>query len=725
MRAITKLLTLLGITAISGVVLAVGVVAISLAGRPLGNSVTASGRVPQLHLRPLAVPSKVYDSKGNLIGVLASSDNRTVVPLSAVPMIARKAIIDVEDNTFYQTGPIDVRGIARALRVDLLAGHVVQGGSTITQQLVKNALLSPKRTLSRKLNEAVLSIRLSQQWSKNRILGRYLNTVYFGNGAYGIEAASRTFFGEPVEKLDVAQSALLAAMIENPAAYDPFVHPAAARFRRNLALQQMVHNHTLTAAQAAVAAKEPLPTVPHPLQAPPPTAFLNEVILRLAANRSLGPTPQARFSALYQGGLKIYTTLNPRLQADARAAVAAQMPNTGGRFTASMIAMDPRNGEVRALISGNPTTPNGYDVATGRGGTGRQAGSSFKIFTLMAALRSGVTPNDLIDGTGPCKIDYPGAQPATIANAEPGYGVMTITKATADSVNCAYVRLGIHVGLARMRATARAMGITTYIQKASPATVIGSSSVNPLEMATAYSVLANGGVLHSARFVTKVVAPGGKVLVRPPGAGKRVEPRNTVRIEDQVLQAVVNYGTGTAAALPGRPAAGKTGTTDNFADAWFDGFTPQLVTTVWVGAPTAEVPMTDVGGITVYGGTYPARIWHSFMGAALANKPVANFPAPNLSNLPPPTYIYPPYAPGTIPPFALTPPTTVPTAPAPTTPPPTYLKYPTTTTTTGGPKTSPPATGGPSTTSTTVPKTTSTTVATKAPPAPKAKPSAK
>ncbi len=698
MYRIYKLAALFSVVAAAGAVIAVGVLLIVGAATPLGRAFSFQGPPEPVHLRPLSTPSKVYDSKGNLIAVLSDSNYRIPVPLSQIPPVVIHAVLDVEDNTFYSSGPVDLRGILRALRTDLLSGGIVQGGSTITQQLVKNAVLTPKRTLGRKLTEAVLSFRLAKQMSKNQILGRYLNTIYFGDGAYGIQAAAHTYFGESVSRLDAAQAALLASLIENPAGYNPIAHPAAARYRRNVAIEQMVQNNDLTPAQAAIAKAKPLPTTLHPFVPPPMSAFVNQVVQNLSANPALGSTRTQRIGALYGGGLKIYTTLNPTLQADAKAAVAARMPPTGGRFTAALVSMDPKTGAVRALISGNPTTPLGFDVATGLGGTGRQAGSSFKIFTLLSALESGINPASTLDGTGPCRINYPGAVPAIIANAEPGYGIMNIYKATADSVNCAYVRLGIYVGLAKVRAMAHRLGVTSYIPKQSPAIVIGSSSVTPLEMATAYSVLANGGILHRAILVDKVVTASNRVLISASTKGQRVVPKNDVAVADRVLQGVIQHGTGTAAALPGRPAAGKTGTTDNFGDAWFDGYTPQLVTSVWVGDPAGQVPMTNVGGITVFGGTYPAMIWHNFMASALASQPVLQFPAPSFTGFRKPSYILPPYAPGTLPPPTTTT-TTIPPTTTTTTAPSKVHTSATTTTTSS------------STTTTTSSSTTTTTLA--------------
>ncbi|MGH9103203.1 MAG: transglycosylase domain-containing protein [Acidimicrobiales bacterium] len=702
-----QLLRLFVIVPLSSLLVAAAVAAVVWSGQSLAPVTSVSGAGPSIQLQKLAVPSKVYDSKGNLLGYLSDSQYRAPVPLSKVPPLVVQAVLDVEDNTFFQTGPIDLRGILRALKADVSSGHVVQGGSTITQQLVKKALLTPKRTVSRKLHEAVLAIRLSQQMTKRQILDRYLNTIYFGNGAYGIEAAAKTYFNESVGHLDAAQAALLAAMIENPSYYDPVRHPRAALQRRNIALQEMVRNHDLSQAQATAAEAKPLTKAVHPFTPAPSSAFLAVVLHRLLSDPALGPTAETRFDAVYGGDLRITTTLDPTLQSEAEAAVSHDLPSTGNELTAALVAMDPSNGEVRALVSGNPTSPTGYDVATGLGGTGRQAGSSFKPFTLMAALESGYSPYDLVDGTGPCTFDYPGTQPPvyTASNAEPGYGVMTVLKATADSVNCAYLRLGLQVGLDKVRSMAQRMGVTTPIPRGSPSIVIGSADVTPLEMADAYSVLANGGILHQTRFIEKVVAPGGRVLVSPPGPGKRVVPQNDVRITDKVLQAVVQNGTGTAAALGGREVAGKTGTTDNEVDAWFDGFTPQLVTSVWMGAPKGEISMADVHGVKVYGGTYPAQIWHDFMSAALSNQPVETFPAPDESHLPAPVYISPPYAPGTIPSSKVPVTTTTTTAPPGST-----------TTTTAPPKSTTTTTAPPASTTTTTAPPASTTTTTTGPP---------
>ncbi len=606
-----------------------------------------------LNLRPLSIPSQILDSQGNLLYMVEDGQYRAPVSLSKVPPLVQSAVLDVEDHTFYVHGALDLRSIARAFVADFTGGSGLQGGSTITQQLVKNSILTPQRTISRKFQEAILSFRLAGVMSKSEIFSRYLNTIYFGEGAYGIEAASQTYFGEPVGKIDIAQSALLAALIEDPSGYDPFYNPQAALYRRNLAIGQMVQYGTITKQEAAKAISEPLPTVSHRVSFSAPTAFVTEVIDRLMNSPKysfLGNDPTQRLANLQTGGYTINTTLNQIDQNYADSAVANIVPNTNGKFTSALVSMDPTNGNVLALVSGNPTKgTGGFDVATGRGGTGRQPGSSFKIFTLAAALEQGYGPNDIIDGTGPCTFTVPNTRPFpyVASNAEPGYGLMTITTATANSVNCAYIRLAINVGLQNVIDTAKVMGVTTPLL-AVPSVAIGSEDVTPIDMATAYSVLADGGILHPARFVVSIQSYQGGSMYSPTIGTERVLSQRVAAVEDQILQQVIIRGTGTAASLGSRPAAGKTGTTDNFTDGWFDGFTPQMVTTVWMGDPSGSVPMYDVGGIPVYGGTYPARIWHDYMYHALLGQPVESFPPVNPNWIPPSKFIVPIDSPGAI-----------------------------------------------------------------------------
>lgn len=644
---------------LGGVTLALLVGLLVPAAQGLGNATQVSGVSNPLQLRRLNLPSKVFDRSGNLLAVLSDAGNREPVPLSRVPHNVIQAVLDTEDNTFYLHGGVDLRSILRAAKADATSGQAVQGGSTITQQLVKNSLLTSQHSLSRKVNEAVLAYRLAHQLSKDQILDRYLNTVYFGNGAYGIEAAAKAYFGLDVNQLATVQAALLAGLIKGPSPYDPIAHPQAALRRRNQVLDLMVANQDLVPGEAASLKSVPLPTTvnnPSPQQ---DTPFVEEVKLRLLGDPRLGPTPEDRYNTLYEGGLRVTTGLDPTMQAQAEAAVRRQMPNSGGRFTASLVAVDPTTGMVRALVSGNKASQTGYDVATGRGGGGgRSPGSAFKPFVLMAALAAGHSLYDTVDGTAPCTFQLPHSQPSPpLHNAEPGGGVLTLLNATASSVNCAYLRLGVDQGLGlgnpRVPDMAHLLGIPAgaTVPNVISAAIGGGVEVTPLQMATAYSTLAGDGVRHApenadgpAQFVQSVVDPAGHVLVGGGIAGQRVVPAQEVRVANLALQAVVTGGTGTAAGIPGRPVAGKTGTTDNFTNAWFVGFTPQLCTAVWMGSPQGDLPMTNVGGVPeVFGGTFPASVWQAFMAPALANQPVASFPAPDYGLIPAGQYIQAPY----------------------------------------------------------------------------------
>ncbi len=637
---------------ISGVVLAGALLLLVPAFRNVSVFYESGTLSQPVYLRPLAVPTVFLDRNGQQLYMLGNGQFRSPVTLSQVPETAIRAILDVEDHTFYHHGAIDLRSIGRAIVVDATGGAGLQGGSTITQQLVKQEVLTPQRTLSRKIKEVFIAFRLAQQLSKNQILQDYLNTVYFGEGAYGIQAAAETYFGESVKQLDSAQSALLAALIEDPSGLDPFHNPSGAKFRRNLALKQMMGYGNLTKAQYLSAIKEPLPTVSHRVLPGAPSAFVASVIRRLETESRysfLGGTPAQRYQQLLVGGYTVHTTLDSTLQGYAEQAVKDRLPNTNGKYQAALVSIDPSNGQVRTLVSGNPASgAGGFDVVTGYGGTGRQPGSSFKPFVLMAALQKGYSPYDTIDGTAPCTFTVPNTKPYPYIanNAEPGFGLVSILKATADSINCAYIRLGIKTGLTNVVNMAHLLGVKSPLVPL-PSMSIGSENVNPLEMADAYATIDNYGVYHAPEFITSVDASNGQVLIQRTNPGIRVASSQDAKVTIAVMEHVITQGTGTAAQL-GRPAAGKTGTTDNFTDAWFNGFTPQLVTAVWMGDPAGSVPMFDVGGIPVYGGTYPTEIWHEFMAKAMANQTPLNFEPPNLALVPPGHLIVPIDAPGSI-----------------------------------------------------------------------------
>jgi len=629
---------------------------------------TGNDKLPSL--RPLSQRSVVYARDGSVLAVLHAEENRVPVKLAEVPPHVVKAVLDIEDDRFYQHGGIDLRSLGRALVTNVSAGGVRQGGSTITQQLVKIALLSPKQDLHRKLKEAVLAIRLEQKMSKHEILERYLNTVYFGNGAYGVEAAAERYYGVKVGQLTMGQATMLAGLIRNPVGYDPFRFPDQAKARRSEVVRRMRQLGDLAPDTAAGIEGEPLPTKAADQAAERLDYFVDKVKQQLLNDSAyLGGTAKDRYQEVFSGGLSIHTTLDPHYQQLAQDKIKAILPDTQGRYTAALVSMDPRDGAVRALVGGPGFEQAQYNIVTDGA---RQPGSSFKAFTLMAALEQGHSPNDTIDGTSPCSIPNPGGRPNPYVpgnfEGEAG-GVMTITDATVHSVNCAYARLEQVVGARTVVDVAHRMGITHKLQ-AIPSLTLGTEVVSPLEMVTAYATLAADGERNDPYFVESVQDRNGKTVFRFKPKPKRVVAAQNARVETQVLQQVVQRGTAVRAQVDGHQVAAKTGTADEYHDAWLVGYTPQLATAAWMGSPTGEVPMLNVGGIRVQGGSYPAQIWGAYMNAVLTGQPSIPFPQPDFELLPSSQQLSGPSSPATIVPSATTTPQL--TVPAPTTPPPNF-----------------------------------------------------
>ena len=642
MRTLVKLLVTLAVSAL-GVIAAV--TALTPAAHALFTAGSAGGVSNVLKLTELPETSNVYDDQGNLIATFHADQNRVPVSYADVPTGVVAAVVDTEDSKFWIEGGVDIWSTARALFSDSRSGGLLQGGSTITQQLVKNTILTDQRSVSRKLKEAVLAVRLAGELTKQQVMEHYLNTVYFGNGAYGIGAASETYFQIPVARLTRVQGAMLAGLIRDPEGYDPIRSPARALARRNFVLDRMVANKDMTPAELQSAVKAPLPASVGGSAAPPldgqDAYFIEEVKQRLLADTDLGSTAQARYNAVFNGGLKIYTTLDPARESDAERAVADNLPDQGGKWTSALVSVDTRTGAVRALIGGPGYNLSQYRIATE--GPGRQPGSSFKPIVLAEALKQGYSINATINGNTPCTFANPGSTPYTAHNDEGGAsGTMNLAYALAQSVNCAYLRLGLDVGLSNVVDMAKALGITAPLQPFLSMS-IGSETVLPIDMAGAYATFADDGVHHTPYLVDRVIDRNGQVILKGGDSGTQVLSPDKAHEELVALRDVVTEGTGTAAALPDRPAYGKTGTTDSNGDAWFDGFTPQLTTVVWMGSPIANVPMRSVGGQTlsgnyeypraVFGGTYPALIWHEYMLHALAGEPVVEYPAPNPKNM--------------------------------------------------------------------------------------------
>ena len=624
MRAPATILRLTAVIVLAGVGMAGLTAAIIPQAADLATAHVETASLPELN--PLAQRSVMYAADGAVMAVLKAEENRKPVSLSQIPQPMIDTVLAVEDAEFYHHRGVNARSLIRALLANVSAGGVTQGGSTITQQVVKNALLTPKRDANRKLKEAIYAIRLERTMTKDEILERYLNTVYFGNGAYGVQAAAELYFGTDVGQLDYPQAAFLTGLIRNPVGYDPFRFPARAAERRRIALNRLVDVGKLSRDQADLIDATPIPTGPQVTQgaAPPEDYFVEEVKQQLLDDVRLGDTAQERYNSVFKGGLQIYTTFDPKLQQFALQARNDQLPDTGGKFTVALVALDPQTGAVKAMVGGPGFENAKFNLAT----QGiRQPGSSMKTFVLVAALEAGVRSTDILDGTSPCRFPLPGGQPDYVISSE-GAGVGPISKMITLSINCAFVRLGLIVGLDRVIDTARRMGVTSKLEPL-PSMSIGSEEISPLEMASAYGVLAADGGRHPAYYVDKVLDATGEVVFQhdESQAEQAVDP-SVARMATQMLQGVVKSGTGKRAALADRPVAGKTGTSQDNADAWFIGYTPQLVTAVWMGAPVGRIPMRNVGGINVTGGSYPAKVWHEFMQNALEGQPVLQFGEP-------------------------------------------------------------------------------------------------
>ena len=581
-------------------------------------------------LRGLSERSTIYDAGGNQIGVLGI-ENRQNVSLDQVPQVIIDAVIATEDKTFWTNNGVDLQSVARAALKNLTSGQIEQGGSTISQQLVKNRILSPKRDLNRKIRELLLAIQLNKDYSKREILEQYLNTVYFGQGSYGVSSAVERLLikADPsnglgfritnLNEVSVGEAALLAGLISSPEAYNPFLHPDKALERRTFVVSQMLEEGYITPEQAVAANQEPLPTLKPNEDLRPRDSWVEEVQDRLFNDprySALGATKQARQDAILRGGLKIYTTLDPNAQGNAADAINSSIGDKPG-FTASLVAMDPTSGAVRAMIAGTGFDNSQYNIATTT--PGRQAGSTWKTITLAAAMQSRFSSNDQVDGTSPCDF---GPRLGATANAEAGEGVMTIRSATAGSVNCAFARIELAVGFTKVIDMAHKLGITQNTLQPILTLTLGTIEATPLEMATVASSIASMGQRHDPYFVEKIVNPEGIVLYQEQHPGLRVLDEDAAACELDLLRGVVTGGTGTGAAVPGWRVAGKTGTTDNRADAWFLGMTPKLVAAVWHGNPAGRVPGAG------FGGQIPATIFRKFMTAQLTGIDPEDWPGP-------------------------------------------------------------------------------------------------
>lgn len=601
---------------ICGSIAAVVAAAFTSANGVLNNCDLAS-------LKPFSIGqnSFVYAADGSLLGAIPAERNRQPVTLEGMSQWVTEATVAVEDRRFYEHAGLDYEGIVRAAVKNLESGHVVQGGSTITQQLVRNLYIGNERSLERKIKEACLARKVEKGHTKDWILTSYLNQVYFGNHAYGVEAAAQTYFAKHAKDLNLVEAALIAGMPQAPSVYDPFQRPDEAVRRRNEVLGAMLSAHHIDRAQhdEAVASRLKLKRGHIYTKIREPFFFSyvrEELIAKYGANTVRG------------GGLKVYTTIVPRFQKLAARAIKQTLyyPNDPA---AAIVSINPKNGAIRAMtavIPGKKHTQFNL-AAQGR----RQAGSSFKPFVLTEAIREGINPDSTMYLSAPFHWQPdPYSEPWDVSTYGGDYsGPSTITQATLRSDNTVYARLTLDVGPEKVVQTAHKMGIKTKLEPVA-SVGLGSNSVGVLEMAVAYATIAARGVRSEPMAIRKVVLPNGKVDA---GAGwghpkrKRVLSDGVAYQVAKILKMNIQAGTGTGAD-PGFVAGGKTGTTEDWGDAWFAGITTNASTVVWVGYPNAKIPMTAVHGIRVAGGTFPATIWRLFMVPAFGNHPPGDWPLP-------------------------------------------------------------------------------------------------
>lgn len=595
------------IVAISTVALTIiGSVVVGAAAYSAANELTAD--LPDLTTEAPRVDetTKVFARDGTLLADFFFAENRVPVPLRRVPKVLIDAVISVEDQRFFEHRGIDYEAIGRAALADVRSGRLVEGGSTITQQYVKNLYGQRERTLRRKIREALMAYRLERRYPKALILERYLNTIYLGQSVYGVEAAARMYFGKSARRVTLPEAAFLAGLIRSPNTLSPYLSRSTATRRRNHVLGMMLEQGRVTTAQAAAAARTPLvvltPRLPKG-RAPYFLEFAKQTLIR-------------RYGAdvVFKGGLRVTTTLDLRMQELAEQAAWGFLDRSDDPAVA-LVALEPRTGAIRAIVGGKDFKRASFNLAT-QGH--RQPGSAFKVFVLAAALSQGYSLDTRID-SDPGAFELPEGGTWSVSNATEGGGGgrISLREATVHSVNAVFARIMMDLGPEAIAGIAERMGIMTELNR-DPAIALGGlrTGVTALEMASAYGTLATGGFHVAATPIETVSDTSGKVVWKNRSEGEAVLDRGVAALVTQALTGVLREGTGRRAAI-GRPAAGKTGTTQDYHDAWFVGYTPELACAVWVGYPDRQRPMYDVHGRRVAGGSFPAMIWAAFMSEAL------------------------------------------------------------------------------------------------------------
>lgn len=594
------------------------VLCVMVVGAGLGFLTASINTMPDLknEMRPPA-SSQILDAHGKLIATTRSVENRLPVPLSKIPKNLQDSFIAAEDARFYQHIGVDPRGILRAVWANITNRGVSEGGSTITQQLAKNALLTQEQTLKRKIQEAVLALQIERQYSKSEILELYLNQIYFGQGAYGVQAAAQVYFGKNVEDLNLAECAMLAGIPKSPNYYSPATNFKAAKERQNTVLEQLVKYNYIDEGTANKARNTEIKIVVQKHENKDDLApyFVDYVIQQLIDRYGA--------DAVYKDGLKVYTTLDLSMQQAAEKAME-KLPtyrtdsNGIKQPQGALVAIEPQTGYIKAMVGGR-----GNDQFNRAVLAERQPGSAFKPFVYLAAIENGMTPGSTIDDS---PVSYGNWTPQ---NYERTFqGTVTLRTALADSLNVPAVKLANQVGVEKPLYYAQQMGISTLVLSGATndrnlAMALGglTRGVKPIEMASAYGVFANHGIYTEPIAITKIVDRNGKVIEENIPKEKVVINEKSAYIMTDMLRSVITNGTGAGANI-GRPAAGKTGTTSDYKDAWFVGYTPDLVAAVWMG-------LDNDGSLSkITGGEMPAAIWRSFMSEAVKSYPARDFPRP-------------------------------------------------------------------------------------------------
>ena len=571
-----------------------------------------------------ALTSRIYAADGTLIATFHGEENREIVALEQVPQNLKNAVIAIEDERFYQHTGVDIEGIIRSFLINLQTGYISQGASTLTQQYIKNVYIPEEKTditYERKIKEATLSYQLEKIYTKDEILEMYLNTVYFGEGAYGVQAASKIYFNKDVEYLNLAECALIAGLPQIPSK-SPYIDKVAPLERRNTVLTKMLELNYITEEEYDDAIRQSI------LLEKPQEETEKGFALYFVEYVKQKLIEEYGVNRVFKGGFNIYTTLEPDMQVAAENAIHEILPDPEDP-AAALVSMDPRNGFIKAMVGGKDFGEMKFNLATqGK----RQPGSTFKVFALMAALEQGISPYTTFNPNGTVVFDIVGSEPWEISNyMGTSYEVneLSIFEATVKSVNVVYAQVIMRVGAYSVVKIAKDMGITTPLNPY-PAIGLGGLTigVSPLETCTAFSTIANYGVRHDPVAILKVTDKDGNILQEYEEEKIQVLSAINAYRAIEILQQVMLRGTGTRARLDDRPCAGKTGTTQEAENAWFAGFTPNLAACVWIGYPEENIKMGVIHDMRVQGGAHPAMIWKLFMEEAIKNLPVEDFTRP-------------------------------------------------------------------------------------------------